>query len=504
MPSTPGAAWMSSKAPVDALGSSSIKDVLDDARMKHSPQEVLPKENVMDGSLHHQENDPQPSSEKNVIYTPHPTFMQALRFWLKLGFLSFGGPAGQIAIMQQEIVEKKRWISTERFLNALNYCMLLPGPEAQQLAIYIGWLLHRVAGGIVAGSLFVIPSIFVLFGLSYVYVAYGNLGWIASVFSGLKPAVIAVVAAAVIRIGKKALRNSIMIVIAALSFVAIFFFKTPFPVIVLGAGLIGLVGGMLMPGQFAATNGQRSALTEDGYVVICEDTLECHIHTSNRRSILLILVFAVLWTVPILILYLMSGAPVFFTEGLFFTKAAFLTFGGAYAVLPYIAQAGVEKYAWLTGTQMIDGLGLAETTPGPLIMVVQFIGFLAGWNFPGVLSPLGGAVIGSLVATYFTFLPCFFLIFIGAPYIEKLRGNLKLTSALSSITAAVVGVVLNLAVWFGVQVLIPSGTGFNWFGAILGVASFVAIQWGKLGIITVVLGAAGVGLCHFLAVTSLS
>jgi chromate transporter len=219
----------------------------------------------MHGSLQHQENDPHPSSEKDTIYTSHPTFTQALRFWLKLGFISFGGPAGQIAIMQQELVERRKWVSTERFLNALNYCMLLPGPEAQQLAIYIGWLLHRVVGGIVAGSLFVIPSIFVLFGLSYIYAAYGNISWIASVFSGLKPAVIAVVAAAVIRIGKKALGNSTMIAIAGLSFVAIFFFKTPFPVIVLGAGLIGLVGGMLLPGQFVATKGQRSAVTENGY-----------------------------------------------------------------------------------------------------------------------------------------------------------------------------------------------------------------------------------------------
>jgi len=395
-----------------------------------------------------------PSDTADASYTPHPTFMQAFRFWLKLGFISFGGPTGQIAIMQQELVERKRWVSTERFLNALNYCMLLPGPEAQQLAIYIGWLLHRTAGGIVAGSLFVIPSI--------------------------------------------------MLMIAALSFVAIFFFKTPFPVIVLSAGLIGLAGGMLMPGQFIATKGRRSAVTENGYVMICEDPVSCHINPSNKRNAFLILAFLLLWAGPILMLYLFSGAPVFFTEGLFFTKAAFLTFGGAYAVLPYIAQAGVEEYAWLTGAQMIDGLGLAETTPGPLIMVVQFIGFLAGWNYPGVLSPLGGAVIGSLVATYFTFLPCFFFIFVGAPYIEKLRGNLKLTSALSSITAAVVGVVLNLAVWFGVQVLIPSETGFNWFGAILGIATFVAIQWGKLGIITIILGAAGVGLCRYVAVTALS
>jgi chromate transporter len=437
-------------------------------------------------------------------YTLHPTFMQALRFWLKLGFISFGGPTGQIAIMQHELVEKRKWVSTERFMNALNYCMLLPGPEAQQLAVYIGWLLHRVAGGIVAGSLFVIPSMFVLFALSYIYAAYGNISWIASVFSGLKPAVIAVVAAAVIRIGKKALGNSIMIAIAGLSFVAIFFFKTPFPVIVLGAGLIGLIGGTLLPRHFVATKGQRTAVTEDGYVVICEDPVSCHINPSNRRNILLILVFSFLWAGPMLMLYLFSGAPVFFKEGLFFTKAAFLTFGGAYAVLPYIAQAGVEQYAWLTGSQMIDGLGLAETTPGPLIMVVQFIGFLAGWNYPGVLSPLGGAIIGSLVATYFTFLPCFFFIFIGAPYIEKLRGNLKLTTVLSSITAAVVGVVLNLAVWFGVEVLMPAQAGFNWFGAVLAIASFVAIQWGKLGVVTVILSAAGVGLCRYLAITALS
>jgi len=420
--------------------------------------------------------------------------MQALRFWLKLGFISFGGPTGQIAIMQQEVVEKRQWVSHERFLNALNYCMLLPGPEAQQLAIYIGWLLHRVAGGIVAGSLFVIPSIFVLFGLSYIYVAYGNVSWIASVFSGLKPAVIAVVAAAVIRIAKKALRNSIMATIAGFSFVAIFFFKAPFPVIVLGAGLVGLLGGMLLPGQFTGVKGQRAAVTEDGYVLICEDPISCHINPSTRRNLILILVFSLLWAGPMLILYIFSGAPVFFPEGLFFTKAAFLTFGGAYAVLPYIAQAGVQEYGWLTGPQMIDGLGLAETTPGPLIMVVQFIGFQAGWNYPGVLDPLEGAIVGSLVATYFTFLPCFFLVFVGAPYIEKLRGNMKLTSALSSITAAVVGVVLNLAVWFGVEVLMPDQKGFNWFGAILAAASFAIIQWGKLGIVTVILGAAGMGL----------
>ena len=455
-------------------------------------------------SSHHQENDPHPSSEQGMPHSTHPSFTQALRFWVKLGFISFGGPTGQIAIMQQEVVEKRKWVSTERFLNALNYCMLLPGPEAQQLAIYIGWLLHKIPGGVAAGAFFVIPSMFVLFALSYVYVAFGEVSWVASIFSGLKPAVLAIVAAAVIRIARKALGNSIMVAIAALSFVAIYFLKVPFPVIILGAGLVGLAGGMLLPGRFGAKNGRRSAVTENGYVVICEDPLTCHIQPSSRRSLLLVLMFLLLWGGPMLALYLFSSAPVFFKEGLFFTKAAFLTFGGAYAVLPYIAQAGVEQYAWLTGPQMIDGLGLAETTPGPLIMVVQFIGFLAGWNYPGVLTPLGGAIIGSLVATYFTFLPCFFFIFLGAPYIEKLRGNLKLSSALSSITAAVVGVVLNLAVWFGVQVLVPGGGGFNWFGAIVCGASFAAIQWGKLGMVTVVLGAGAAGLCRHAVLAVLS
>jgi chromate transporter len=420
-------------------------------------------ENLMQGSMNREEIDFHLLSQENGASTPHPTLTEALRFWVKLGFISFGGPTGQIAILQQEVVEKRKWVSTERFLNALNYCMLLPGPEAQQLAIYIGWLLHKIPGGVAAGALFVIPSMFVLFALSYVYVAYGEVSWVASIFSGLKPAVLAIVTAALIRIARKALGNSIMITIAALSFVAIYFLKVPFPAIILGAGLAGLAAGMLLPGRFGAKNNRRAGVTENGYVMICEDPLTCHLQPSNRRNLLLILAFILLWGGPMLALYLFSSAPVFFKEGLFFTKAAFFTFGGAYAVLPYIAQAGVEQYAWLTGPQMIDGLGLAETTPGPLIMVVQFIGFLAGWNYPGALTPVGGAIIGSLVATYFTFLPCFFFIFLGAPYIEKLRGNLKLSSALSSITAAVVGVVLNLAVWFAVQVLVPGGAGFNWF-----------------------------------------
>jgi len=436
--------------------------------------------------------------KQQVPGTAHPSFAEAFRFWLKLGFISFGGPTGQISIMHQELVEKKKWVSNERFLNALNYCMLLPGPEAQQLAIYIGWLLHRIPGGVVAGAFFVIPSIFVLLGLSYVYAAHGNVPWIASIFDGLKPAVMAIVAAAVIRIGKKALKNEVMVAIAAAAFIAIFFFKVPFPIIVLGAGLVGLAGGMVLPEKFHVVRREGDRDGEDGHVTICPEPETCHIHPSTKQNVLLVLVFALLWLGPSGLLYLYFSAPVFFTEALFFTKAAFLTFGGAYAVLPYIAQAGVEQYSWLTAEQMMDGLGLAETTPGPLIMVVQFVGFMAGWNHPGGLSPVLGATLGSLVATYFTFLPCFLFIFLGAPYIEKFRENVKLSTTLSGITAAVVGVVLNLAVWFGMHVLFSPKDGINLFGGAIGLAAFTVLQWTKISIVSVVLGAGVVGLARHL------
>jgi chromate transporter len=443
---------------------------------------------------------PAEEKETQISFTVHPSFWQAFRFWLKLGFISFGGPAGQISVMHQELVEKKRWVSNERFLNALNYCMLLPGPEAQQLATYIGWLLHKIRGGLVAGSLFVIPSIFILLGLSYSYVAYGDISWVASIFSGLKPAVMAVVGAAVIKIGEKALKNTVMYIVALVSFVAIFFLKIPFPIIIVGAGLIGLAGSLIRPDYFSTMKGKEGGDREEGYVVICEDPLYCHTNPSKKRDLILILVFALLWVLPMIILFMLPSALVFFTQGLFFTKAAFLTFGGAYAVLAYIAQAGVEQYGWLGGPQMMDGLGLAETTPGPLIMVVQFVGFMGGWNYPGLFSRLVGGIIGSLVATYFTFLPCFLFIFLGGPYIEKFRGNVRLSGALSSITAAVVGVVLNLAVWFGIHVIFPTGQAFNWFGAVIGLASFIAIQWGKLGIVSVILCSAGLGLLwHFIS-----
>jgi len=429
---------------------------------------------------------------------PHPSFIEAFKFWLKLGFISFGGPAGQIAIMHEELVEKKRWISNGRFLNALNYCMLLPGPEAQQLTIYIGWLLHKIPGGIVAGSLFVIPSMLILFVLSYIYAEFGNLFVIESFFSGLKASVMAIVFAALIKIGKKSLKNSLLAAIAALSFISIFFLKIPFPVIIIAAALIGVAGSILFPDKFqTAKSKDLQGLDDEGYVVICEnenDSTECHIYPSTAQSIGVMGAFVLLWVIPVAILYILSAQKVFYTEALFFTKAAFMTFGGAYSVLAYIAQAGVEQYAWLTRPQMMDGLGLAETTPGPLIMVVQFVGFMAGWNYHGDYTPLFGALIGSLTATYFTFLPCFMFILLGAPYIEKFRDNQKLGSALSGITAAVVGVILNLAVWFGMYVIFPQTGGINWFAAILGIFSFVAMHWLRIGMIKVIAisGSAGV------------
>jgi len=429
-------------------------------------------------------------------YVTHPSFGEAFKFWLKLGFISFGGPAGQISIMYQELVEKRRWISNERFLNALNYCMLLPGPEAQQLAAYIGWLLHRIPGGIVAGVLFLLPSMFILFALSYTYAALGDISWVTALFGGLKAAVMAVVAAAVIKIGKKALKNSVMILLAAVSFICIFFFNVPFPLIVLAAGLIGLAGSVVIPRFFLVITEKDIGDYEQGYVKICDDDNDCHVDPSAKRNVLLLTIFLGLWLLPMLVLYFAFQEPVFYREGIFFTKAAFLTFGGAYAVLAYIAQAGVEQFGWLTAPQMLDGLGLAETTPGPLIMVVQFVGFMAGWNFHGVFSPLTGGIIGSLIASYFTFLPCFLFIFLGGPYIEKFRGNQKLTGALSSITAAVVGVILNLAVWFGMHFLFVAEQGFNWFAAVVGLGSFIAIQWGGFNIITIILLSGFLGIVN--------
>jgi chromate transporter len=424
-----------------------------------------------------------------------PTFAEAFRFWLKLGFISFGGPTGQIAIMQTELVEKKQWISQSRFLHALNFCMLLPGPEAQQLAIYIGWLLHKTRGGIVAGSLFVIPSIFVLWALSYIYAAFGNLPWIAAIFYGLKPAVTAIVAVAVIRIGRKALKNEVMWTLAALAFVSIYFLKVPFPAIVLSAGLIGFAGGLLWRSKFESGPSHNSGSMRS--VISDEQESPPHTQPNLARAVRVSIVCLTLWLAPTMIAGIARGwDSTLFNEGLFFSKAAVVTFGGAYAVLPYVTQQALFHYGWLKPGQMLDGLGLAETTPGPLIMVLQFVGFMGAWHHPEGLPPLVAATLGALITTWVTFTPCFLWIFVGGPYIERLRGNKNLTSTLSAITAAIVGVVLNLAVWFALHVFFPATGTIDWFAILLCIAAFVAMTRYKVDIIPVVIGAGVLGLLY--------
>lgn len=440
-------------------------------------------------------NSPVTSTSADQIWKG-PTFGEAFRFWLKLGFISFGGPTGQIAIMQVELVEKRKWISQDRFLHALNYCMLLPGPEAQQLATYVGWLLHKTWGGIVAGTLFVLPSVFILWGLSYIYVAFGKLTWVSAIFYGLKPAVLAIVASAVIRIGRKALKNEVMWSLAGMAFVAIYFFKVPFPMIILAAGLIGLVGGKLWREKFLVIKGHGGKLAEHTVISDHGEAAE-HTKPSLVRAVKVALICLALWWTPVLLIGAWLGPEhALFKEGIFFSKASMVTFGGAYAVLPYVSQQAVEHFHWLSAGQMLDGLGLAETTPGPLIMVLQFAGFLGGWNQPGQLSPLLAATLGGLLTTWTTFVPCFLLIFLGAPHIEQLRGNVKLTTALSAVTAAVVGVILNLAVWFGLHVLFPVPGTVDWFAVLVSVIAFAGmIKW-KWDIIPVVLGSGLMGLFY--------
>ncbi|MCE9553589.1 MAG: chromate efflux transporter [Planctomycetes bacterium] len=393
----------------------------------------------------------QPSEEPRAI-----PLRQAFWTWCRVAALSFGGPAGQIAVMHRIIVDEKKWISEERFLHALNYCMLLPGPEAQQLATYIGWLMHRTRGGLIAGILFVLPGFVAILGLSIVYACYQQTDIVQAIFFGLKPAVMAIVLQAVLRIGKRVLKNGTMIALAAASFVAIFCFNVPFPLLILGAGAIGLVGGRLWPGQFSVIRG-HAAVDGSGVHVQQHEAVLPDIKPTLTRSVIVSSVFLTLWFLPLAAIGLTLGSEsVYFREGVFFSKAAVVTFGGAYSVLAYIAQQAVEKYGWLKPGEMLDGLGMAETTPGPLIMVVQFVGFMGAYRHPGALSPLTAGILGSVVTTWVTFVPCFFWIFLGAPYIERLRGNRLLSSALSAITAAVVGVILNLAVWFSLHTLFGS------------------------------------------------
>jgi chromate transporter len=428
------------------------------------------------------------------------SFMAAFLFWLKLGFISFGGPAGQISIMHQELVERRRWISERRFLHALNYCMVLPGPEAQQLAIYIGWLLHRSKGGIVAGVLFVLPSLAILITLSWVYLAYGDVPLIAGLFYGIKPAVTAIVVHAAHRIGSRALKNSMLWVIAATAFVAIFALNIPFPLIVLAAALIGYVGGRVAPNLFIVGGGHGSTQKSYGAALIDDHTPSPdHARFSWFGLARIVVIGALLWAIPMGLLTSTYGWDHPLTQmGWFFTKAALLTFGGAYAVLPYVYQGAVGHYGWLTPTQMVDGLALGETTPGPLIMVVAFVGFVGGYVkavFGVDHQFLAGAVAASLV-TWFTFLPSFLFILAGGPLIESTHGDLKFTAPLTAITAAVVGVILNLALFFGYHVLWPQGFGghFDWISALISLAAAIALFKYKRNVIHVIAACAVIGL----------
>jgi len=428
---------------------------------------------------------PSRSLHSVAFVTKAPTFREALRFWLKLGFVSFGGPTGQIAMMHAELVEKRKWIGEQRFLHALNFCMLLPGPEATQLATYCGWLLHRTWGGIAAGALFVLPSAVLLWALSWIYAAYGAVPWIAAVFHGLKPAVTAIVAVAVLRLGRRALRNGVMWAVAVAAFVAVFFLKVSFPAIIGATALIGWLGGRFLPRKFPAVAGHASATS--GTVIDDSHDSPSHTQPSWARAAKVLAVSLTLWSMPVVVAGLWQGwNGVLVHEGIFFSKASMVTFGGAYAVLPYVGQQAVDYHHWLTASQMLDGLGLAETTPGPLIMVVQFVGFLGGWTHAGVLGPLATATLGAAMTTWTTFVPCFLWIFLGAPHIEQLRGNVRLGSTLATVTAAVVGVVLNLAVWFGLRVFVPNAGSVDAFAVAVSATAFAAMQFFRVGIVSIV------------------
>ena len=435
------------------------------------------------------------------LHPPAPvSFWQAFVFWLKLGFVSFGGPAGQIALMHSELVERRRWISERRFLHALNYCMVLPGPEAQQLATYIGWLMHRTWGGVVAGALFVLPSLFILIALSWLYIAWGELPLVAGLFYGIKPAVTAIVVQAAHRIGSRALKNGWLWAIAGASFVAIFALNLPFPAIVAMAALAGYVGGRVAPQHFSLGGGHGSASTNHAPALIDDDTpTPAHARFSWLRLLQITVFGAALWALPMGLLYAVHGWDHTLTQmGWFFTKAALLTFGGAYAVLPYVYQGAVERFGWLTPTQMIDGLALGETTPGPLIMVVAFVGFVGGY-VKALFGPdaqfLAGAVAASLV-TWFTFLPSFLFILAGGPLVESTHNVLKFTAPLTAITAAVVGVILNLALFFGYHVLWPQGFAghFDGVSALIALGAAVALLRFKRSVIHVIGVCALVGL----------
>ena len=447
-------------------------------------------------------------------------FSEAMKVWARVAALSFGGPAGQIAVMHRIIVEEKKWIGEQRFLQALNYCTLLPGPEAQQLAIYIGWLMHKTKGGLFAGTLFVLPGLLAIMALSWIYVLLGKVTIVQGLFFGLKAAVLVIVVEAVLRVGKRALKNNTMRGLAAAAFIALFLYDVPFPIVILVAGLIGYVGGRAGSPAFLAGGGHGKvgdSQVADADSLLGEET-PAHARPNVRWSLSITAVFLALWLVPIAALYVGLGGDNVFTKiAIFFSQMAVVTFGGAYAVLAYVAQQAVDNYHWVTAGEMLDGLGMAETTPGPLIMVTQFVGFLAAWREPGAMSPLLAATLGGLLTTWVTFVPCFLWIFFGAPFVETLRANKALGAALGAITAAVVGVILNLAVWFALHVLFVELVPVRWLGAaldlpvlrsvdvptlVLATAAAVAIFRFKIGMLPVLLASALAGVLYALVLSA--
>jgi len=438
---------------------------------------------------------------------------EALKFWAKLGFISFGGPAGQIAVLHQELVEKRRWISERRFLHALNYCMLLPGPEAQQLVTYIGWLMHRTWGGVLAGVLFVLPSLFILIALSWVYLTFGQVPWIAAIFFGIKPAVVAIVLHAAVKIGKRTIHNQALRAIALISFLAIFALNLAFPIIVLCAALIGIWGGKRYPEYFQQTPSHNKALDQEkslGAALIDDHTpTPEHAQFSKQKLIRQSLAIILLWSIPFFALILLFGWKTLYPQiAWFFTKAAFITFGGAYAVLPYVYQGAVDHFQWLSAGQMMDGLALGETTPGPLIMVVAFVGYLAGHiqHLIGNTNPFWFGVLGACVATWFTFLPSFFLVLVGGPLIESTHGKLSFTAPLTAISAAVVGVIVNLGLFFAYHVFFPHGLGgsISWISIVITIFAGLALFRFQKGVVSVLTGSALAGLLSYLVVSLLN
>lgn len=455
--------------------------------------------------------------ESGSAAAPQISAREAFWLWWKIGWLSFGGPAGQIALMHRELVERRRWISEDRFLHALNYCMLLPGPEAQQLAIYIGWLLHRTWGGIVAGSLFVLPGFATMLALSWIYARYQNADVVTALFFGLKAAVLAVVVEAVVRIGRRALKNAFMVALAAAAFCAIYFFKVPFPWIVVGAALVGAIAHYLKPSIFIEIRKEEGAASDGQFVVdrmFAAGQLD-HAKPSVSRAAWATIACVTLWLLPVVLVAIWLGSQHVVTrEGVFFSQTAVVTFGGAYAVLAYIAQRAVENLHWLRPGEMLDGLALAETTPGPLIMVVQFVGFLVAYRHPGSLDPWFAAVLGALLTTWVTFLPCFLFIFVGAPYVESLRRHQSLNAALSAITAAVVGVILNLSIWFALHTIfkqvearsygpihldVPLWSTLEPGALMIGTAALIAMLRFKIGMGWTLLGSATLGVIYWRA-----